>query len=715
MRSAALSIRVPGDKSITQRALILGAMADGESRIAGALRGADPLATGRALAKLGTEIHGLDGGEEQVVRVVGRGLRSWRSPEGPLDLCNSGTGVRLLAGALAAQPLTAVLAGDESLSRRPMDRITGPLRRMGASIRYLGDPGVLPLRIEGGRLDGIRHEGRVASAQVKSAILFAGVGAGAAVEVREPRRSRDHSERMLEGMGVEVAEGEAAGVWMVRVAEPPARLSPVEMHVPGDFSSAAFLLAWAALVGCGDRFAVEAVGLNPTRTGLLPVLGRMGADVRIAGRRSTGGEAIGDLVVAAEAGALRAVAVGEDEIPGTIDEVPILAVLAARAEGVSRITGAGELRVKESDRLAALATNLRRIGVRVEELADGLEIEGTDAPLAGMVDSFDDHRIAMAFGVLGATPGCDIRIDDPGAAGVSFPGFWDLLARVRAWHETLGAGTRRPAPRVPDAPGPAAAGSMECPVVAIDGSAGSGKSTTAAAVARELGYRHLDSGAIYRAVTLGLLDRDPEIAALAGPPATTGTPATTGPPATTGTSATTGTPAMAVTPADLEALDIGIEWDGRAMAVRMRGERVPEEALRATRVTSVVSAVSALAAVREHLLELQRAAAEGPGLVAEGRDMGTVVFPDAVVKIYLDAHPRERARRRLLQRGETPDAAEVEKEARRLARRDERDSSRLLAPLARAGDAVLLDTTHMDPKAQTEAVVRLVRSVEPSP
>lgn len=692
MRSAGLSIRIPGDKSITQRALILGAMADGESRIRGALRGADPLATGRALAALGVEIDGLDAGDDEVVRIAGRGLRSWKSPKGTLDLENSGTGVRLLAGALAAQPLTAVLAGDESLSRRPMGRITGPLRQMGASIRYLERPRVVPFQIAGGGLNGIRHEGRVASAQVKSAILFAGVGGGVGVEVREPRRSRDHSERMLQGMGVEVVEGEAAGGWLVGVPGPPPRLSPLRMQVPGDFSSAAFFLAWAALVGCGDLLQVEAVGVNPTRTGLLPALARMGADVRVLGRRSEGGEAVGDLVVGEDGSALRAVAVGEDEIPGMIDEVPILAVLAARAEGVSRISGAGELRVKESDRLAALATNLRRIGVRVEEFDDGLEIEGTDAPLTGVVESFHDHRIAMAFGVLGATSGCDIRIDDAGITDVSFPGFWDLLTRVRTWWGSMGDGARRPGSGTrrrglptQDARTPAGAGSAGCTVVAIDGSAGSGKSTTAAAVADQLGYRHLDSGALYRTVTLGLLDANPAM-----------TPGT-------------------VTPADLEALDIAIDWHDGAMAVRMRGARVPEKALRAARVTSEVSAVSALAVVREHLLELQRAAADGPGLVAEGRDMGTVVFPDAAVKIYLDAHPRERARRRIRQRGGIEGAAEIAEEARRLKDRDDRDSSRSLAPLVRAGDAVLLDTTHMDPRAQMKAVVRLVRALEDSP
>ena len=685
MRPSGLSIRVPGDKSITQRALILGAMAHGQSEIRGALRGADPLATGQALGSLGVAVDGLGRASDAPLRIAGRGLRSWTEPESILDLCNSGTGARLLAGALAAQPLSAVLAGDESLSRRPMTRITEPLSRMGASIRYLRRPGVLPFRISGGRLGGIRHEGRVASAQVKSAVLLAGVGAGVDVEVWEPRRSRDHSERMLEGMGVEVAEGEAHGGWIVRLPAPPQRLAPLDMEVPGDFSSAAFFLAWAALAAPGDPLTVEAVGVNATRTGLLPVLRRMGPEARVVNPRTEGGEAVASLRVAGEAGALRAVTVAADEIPGMVDEVPILAVLAARAEGVTRIEGAGELRVKESDRLAALSTNLRRIGVRVEELPDGLEIEGTLAPLSGTVTCFHDHRIAMAFGVLGATPGCDIQVDDPGVADVSFPGFWQLLARVRRWGESRRTGGLRPASRTADAAPPDTSKSARCTVVAIDGSAGSGKSTTAASVAGRLGYRHLDSGAIYRAVTLGLHRTLPELTR------------------------------EAVTPAALAALELAIEWDGRVMSVRMQGARVPEREIRAARVTSLVSQVSALTAVRAHLLDLQRAAAEGPGLVAEGRDMGTVVFPHAAVKVYLDAHPDERARRRILQRGHEPVAAEIEQEARRLKERDQRDSSRPLAPLARADDAVLLDTTDMDPTAQTDAVVRLVEAAETSP
>ena len=672
-----LTIRVPGDKSITQRALILGGLADGESRIRGVLRGADPLATGRALGALGVEIVGLDGSGDGEVRIRGRGLRGWRRPKGTLDLCNSGTGARLLAGALAAQPLSAVLTGDASLTARPMRRIADPLTRMGAAAEYLERDGHLPMRVTGGALAPFAHESAVASAQVKSAVLLAGVGAGVAVEVTEPRRSRDHGERMLEGMGVGVAEEEVARGWRVRIPSPPPRLGPLDMKVPADFSSAAFFVAWAMLAGCRAPLTVRGTGLNPTRTGLLHVLARMGGRIEVVPRGTAGGERVGDLRVDAQGDRLRAVQVGGDEIPGMIDEVPVLAVLAARAEGVTRITGAAELRVKESDRLAALAANLRRIGVAAEELPDGLEIEGTGRPLSGLVESVHDHRIAMAFGVLGATPGCDLRVDDPTVTQVSFPGFWRLLGRL----EDQGARSGRAAGSSAGGPEDGRdAGGSRCLVVAIDGSAGSGKSTTAASVASRLGFRHLDSGAIYRAVTLQLLESG-RIGVL-----------------------------ESVTPEELSDLAIDVKWRRQGMEVWCGGHAIPEEALRTERVTAMVSQVAAVPAVRAHLLELQRTAARGPGLVAEGRDMGTVVFPRAEVKVFLDAHPRERARRRLLQRGIRPDAAKIEAEEARLTRRDRRDASRSIAPFLRAGDAELLDTTALDPAAQTEAIVRFVEA-----
>lgn len=691
-----LTIRAPGDKSVSQRALVLGALAAGESRVAGMLRSADPLATGRAVQALGVEISGLDGPAVAGVRIRGRGLRSWTAPPAPLDLRNSGTGVRLLAGALAAQPLEVALDGDESLRRRPMERIAAPLRRMGASVSYLDRPGLLPMRVRGGVLEPVEFHSPVASAQVKSAVLLAAAGAGVEAVVSEPRRSRDHTERMLAAMGVPICAKEWGGRWVVRAGIADGQLAPLDLRVPADMSSAAFFFALAAL---SERLAVVApgVGVNETRTGFLKALERMGAQVAVSGRVRTGGEPVGDVRVAGR-GRLRAVHVGEDEVPGMIDELPLLAVAAARAEGVTRITGARELRFKESDRLAALAANLREVGVRVEERPDGLEIEGARRPLAGAVRSFGDHRVAMAFGVLGATPGCDFAIDDPGVSEVSFPGFWELLGQ--AAREARSPSPARPsAPACPNAAAapdrPAARGpdGRACPsgaskrgtdlgacfVLTIDGLAGAGKSTTAKAVAEALGFRHLDSGALYRAMTLALLDSGCSAADIGG-----------------------------VGPADLAAIDVAPGWDGPVMHVRIGGRRVPDEAIRSGSVTASVSQVSAVPAVRDRLLGLQRSSARGAGLVADGRDMGTVVFPGARVKVFLVADVHERARRRLLQEGlGEPAPAQVAAEAARLAERDRVDSSRRSAPLARPADAVLVDTTGLGFEAQVAEIARL--------
>ena len=679
--TTALTVRVPGDKSVSQRALILAAMADGESRIRGLLRSADPLATGQALRDLGVVVSALDGAPSEPVLVQGAGLRSWRQPSGPLDLANSGTGARLLAGALAAQALSVVLSGDASLSQRPMERIAAPLRRMGASIAYLARPGVLPMRIDGGRLSGIVHKSPVASAQVKSAVLLAGVGAGCGAQVVEPRRSRDHTERMLSAMGATVDESPTADGWAVRVAAPPDQLSPLDMEVPGDFSSAAFFMAWAALRN-GVRLVVPRVGLSETRTGFAGVLSRMGAQVRIARDAPAGGELAGAVHVESGDG-LRAVDVEAAEVPFMIDEIPLAAVLAARAEGVTEITGAEELRVKESDRIAALAGNLRAVGVEAEELPGGLEIEGTRRPLSGRVRTFGDHRIAMAFGVLGTAPGCRIDVDDPAAANVSFPGFWSLLGDLER-RRRAAARTGRAKPNSGE-PAPRPVGSRvgsarRCVVVAVDGPAGSGKSTTAQDVAARLGFRHLDSGALYRGVVRGLLASGRDMTRLD----------------------TVSTP-------EVERLRIGAGWDGPAMHVLAHGERVPDRELRSEEVTAWVSQASAVPAVRSGLLGLQRSAARGAGLVADGRDIATVVFPDADVKVFLVADARERARRRLAQRGaKDPSQPQVDAEAARLEARDAMDSSRELAPLEPAPDAVHVDTTRLTPAQQANQIVQMV-------
>jgi len=423
-------ITVPGDKSLTQRSLILASLADGESRLSGLLYGGDAASTAGALRALGADIGELPAdGSELVVRGVGLG--GLRAPAADVDLGNSGTGSRLLLGVLAGSALTATVTGDDSLRSRPMGRVTEPLTAMGARFEHRGQPGKLPITVTGMRpLSSIDWRSPVASAQVKSAILLAGLVGRAAVAVTEPRQSRDHTERMLRGVGATVMDGAADDGWRVSLVTPPSRIDALDFRVPGDISSAAFPLGWAALGGAGGELTVQHVGLNPTRTAVLDVLVRMGAKVRVEPARDAGPEPVGSVTVVP--GSLRGVTVGGEEIPRLIDELPLIAAMGAVAEGVTSIREAEELRAKESDRIAVMAENLRALGVQVEERPDGLDVHGTDRPLRGRVRTHGDHRIAMAFGVLGATGSNDIEIDDRGAAAVSFPGFWELLDRLTA-------------------------------------------------------------------------------------------------------------------------------------------------------------------------------------------------------------------------------------------------------------------------------------------
>jgi 3-phosphoshikimate 1-carboxyvinyltransferase len=311
-----------------------------------------------------------------------------------------------------------------------MKRVTDPLSRMGASFRFLDQDGFLPLRVKGGKLEPLEYRLPVASAQVKSALLLAGLVAGVPVTLWEPGRSRDHTENLLRGLGVPVISGPEGQGWTVSMPAPPESIRPLHLQVPGDFSSAAFFLVLGLLSSSEEPVVLEGVGLNATRSGLLGVLERMGARVEIQNLRGQEqGEPMGDLVV--KGCELRGTEVEGPEIPGMIDEVPILAVAAARARGTTVITGARELRVKETDRIHALVQNLRVLGVRTEELEDGLVIHGTADPLEGEVQSFGDHRIAMAFGVLGALPGNRIRVRGEESVGVSFPTFWNRLEELR--------------------------------------------------------------------------------------------------------------------------------------------------------------------------------------------------------------------------------------------------------------------------------------------
>jgi 3-phosphoshikimate 1-carboxyvinyltransferase len=414
------SVAVPGDKSLTHRALMLAAVAPGVSRIEGALTSLDARSTARVLRQLGVEIGPLRAG----ARVTVRGHRQFRKPAERLDCGNSGTTARLLLGLLAAHPFAAVLTGDRSLRQRPMRRVTIPLSRMGARFEELAARDGLPLRVRGGPLTSLEYELPVSSAQIKSALLLAGVAGGVPVSLREPHgRSRDHTERMLRSFGYQVRDRDG---WIDFA--PTGSIEPFALRVPGDPSSAAFLAGVAAIAE-GGSLRLEGIGVNPTRIGFVHVLQRMGVSAAIEHQELRQGEPVGDLVIAPAP--LSATEVEAGDIPALIDEIPLLAVVASRAGGTTIFRQVGELRVKESDRLGLIAANLRAVGVRAHVIGDDLHVEGTDSPPRGTVQTAGDHRLAMAFAVLGSLPGARVRVDDMRCADVSFPGFPATLRAVR--------------------------------------------------------------------------------------------------------------------------------------------------------------------------------------------------------------------------------------------------------------------------------------------
>lgn len=425
-----LEFRVPGDKSIGHRALIVAALGPAPVGITGLPDAVDVRSTASALVAAGAGVDWPAGRSAAVVTPPG----AWRDGA-EIDAGNSGTTVRLLTGLFAGLGLEAVLDGDDSLRRRPMDRVVYPLQAMGAKIEYLGEPERLPVRLARratGHLRVLRYRSRIASAQVKSALVLAALTAGIEFEMWEPGRSRDHTERLLRHVGVPIEFGpDGEGAHLHLPARARERLVARDLAVPGDPSSAAFLLA--AAVMAGRTISVDGLLLNDTRTAFLEALELFGADVEIEPTGDVGGEPVGRVTAGPGPAPLSGIDIGPAGVPALIDEIPVLAVLAARAAGRTEIRGAAELRVKESDRLAALAHNLGALGVEVDERPGGLVITGRpDHAPAGAVAAHADHRIAMAFGALGMVPGADVRVDDPAIVAVSYPGFWDDLARLRA-------------------------------------------------------------------------------------------------------------------------------------------------------------------------------------------------------------------------------------------------------------------------------------------
>ena len=412
---------VPGDKSIGHRAVIFTSIAHGRSRIWNLSGGEDNLRTVQAFKDLGVKMWQ----EGEVLCVEGKGWDGLCPPGKVIDCGNSGTTMRLLSGVLAGRPFVTTLDGDVSLRQRPMQRVIDPLARMGAQVLSRNGEGVAPLEIRGGNLRGIHYILPIASAQVKSAIVLAGLQAEGVTVVEEPQKSRDHTEIMAQAFGVKLkVEGERSVV-----VEGGQRLSARDVRVPGDLSSAAFFLVAAAAI-LGSDLVIRGVGCNPTRSGVIDVLRRMGAGIEMTRQREEAGEPVADLRIIGKK--LRGVEIGPEMVARTIDEYPVLSVAAALADGVTTICGAKELRFKESDRIAAMTRELRSLGVQAEEREDGMKIEGRSRLQGAQLSSYGDHRVAMALAVAGLSSDGGVEIDDSACVDISFPGFFDLLEGVSA-------------------------------------------------------------------------------------------------------------------------------------------------------------------------------------------------------------------------------------------------------------------------------------------
>ena len=639
--------RVPGDKSISHRALMLASQALGTTTIYDLLEGEDVLRTAEALRQCGIPITQHAPGHWTV---VGRGIGGLQEPADVLDMGNAGTAARLMMGLLATYPYHCHFTGDASLRKRPMKRVMTPLEQMGASF-WAREGGRLPLAMKGATTPvPISYTLPVASAQVKSAIMLAGLNTPGTTTVIEKEATRDHSERMLRFFGVDVQTStDAQGVTTISLTGQPEQ-SPEDrtLYVPADPSSAAFPIV-AALLVPGSEVTVTDVCLNPLRTGLFDVLKRMGADLTIGNFREVGGEPVGDIT--AKYSALHEVDVPAHVAPSMIDEYPILAIAASCATGKSVMRGLGELRVKESDRLAAVIAGLRANGIEAVEEGDDLIVYGKGGrPVGGgTVTTHYDHRIAMSFLVLGLVSQEPVTVDDARAIATSFPSFMPLMkglgANIR--HEQIAASGRRM-------------------VIAIDGPAASGKGSLARRLAAHFDYGYLDTGSLYRAVGMRVLYANQK-------------------------------------PSDVAA--------AIAAARAINAQDLANPKLRGERIGQAASVVSAMPEVREALLEYQRNFAQSEkGAVLDGRDIGTVICPDADVKFFITASLEARAKRRhreLQDYGITVDYQSVYDD---LVERDQRDANRSVAPMKAAEDAVTIDTSNLTMHEVFEKVLAIVNS-----
>ncbi len=634
------TLKVPGDKSISHRALMLASQVLGETRIYGLLEGEDVLNTAAALKNLGVQVENMG----EFWRAQGVGVHGLHEAVNVLDMGNSGTSTRLLMGLLTPYNFTTFFTGDASLTKRPMKRVMEPLAQMGASFTAR-DGGKLPLALTGTtQTMPIAYRLPVASAQVKSAILLAGLATKGTTTVIEPQATRDHTENMLEGLGFKlIRKKEADGIHIsidgLQQIKPADRI----IHVPADPSSAAFVIV-AALISKKAKVKLQNICLNHLRTGLFTTLIEMGARIKITNEKTVAGEKVGDLEV--ESSQLKGVRVPAERAPSMIDEYPILAVAAAYAEGKTIMEGLHELRVKESDRLSAIAEGLKACGVSATIEGDTLKVIGGTVKGGGLIQTHLDHRIAMSFLVLGISAQEPVTVDDGAAIKTSFPNFVTLMNSAGARMELDAKHARHL-------------------VIAIDGPAASGKGTLARRLAEHLGLSYLDTGSLYRAVGMKVVyaNKDPN---------------------------------------DRQAaIDAANSIDLEDLAnPRLRQEHIGHAA----------SVVSAIPEVRASLLEFQRRIARsGRGAVLDGRDIGTVVCPDADYKFFLTANLNARARRRHKELSGQGVEVVFESVHDDLKERDERDAARPIAPLKPAPDAIVIDTSTMDATSVFERIKATIK------
>ncbi len=614
---------------------MLAAAAAGRSEVEGLLEGEDVLNTARALKALGASVERLGVGRW---RIEGVGDKGFSAPDGDLDFGNSGTGVRLMMGLVGGHDVTVRMVGDKSLSARPMERVLGPLRQMGLRAET-AEGGRLPATVSGGGLKAIRYAPPQASAQVKSAVLLAGLRAEGETVVEEKQPTRDHTERMLRAFGVEVQVEERDDAGPIVSLKGGQKLLAAKADVPGDPSSAAFAIA-AALISPDGDVTVEGVMDNITRTGFFTAAEALGATLEY----EFGGVATGEemVKVRARSSKLTGAVIDPSLAPSMIDEYPILAVLAAFAEGETIVTGAEELRVKESDRIAAICAMLRANGVEVEETADGFIVQGCGpggVPGGGTVEARHDHRIAMSALVMGGAAKAPVAVDDVAMIATSYPDFF-------AHMKTIGADMQRGM------------------VVAIDGTTASGKGTMARRIAQAFNLPYLDTGLLYRGVAAAAI-RD--------------------------------------------GVDMADEAKCAELAAALELSDFDEKQLRGSKIGAAASIAASHGAVRAALFDKQRAFAQREGgAVLDGRDIGTVIAPDADFKFWVDADVAVRAGRRFRELVSLGEDVTEDGVLAQLKERDERDRTRKDAPALAAEDAVHVDTSSMTPDEVVEAAMTAI-------